>query len=265
MVIVHPEYAYLILEVNDLKEHIAELIVTKDMLINYTENELQMDYMLKIGSLEYKLYIVGNDYKKNIRKLELINEKIEKKLKINLSSIDRKIKKEFKDKSDFEAELSQQLDLAIEMASTENYCNYDRLEEMNLDYFKLQKMYNPIFDLQISEEKDKFFQKIKKYYEKTNFRKIHKLAEDYDEGYVFQDEIENLKILKKRYDNIVNELEKELRKIYNRFPFNQKVILEDENLYRRRKESINKEIAEINVENKKIEKKIKNKLKNIEI
>ena len=56
-----------------------------------------------------------------------------------------------------------------------------------------------------------------------------------------------------------------MRKINNTFPFNQKVILEDENLYRRKKDSINKEIAEINVENKKIQKKIKNKLKNIEI
>lgn len=264
MVIVHPEYAYLLLEVNDLKEHIAQLMVDRDMLINYIGEELQIDYMLKIGSLEYKLYIAGNDYVKNVRKLELINEKIEKKLKINLPSIERKINKEFKEKIDFEAKLSEKLDLAIEMASTE-FLDYDMLEEMNLDYFKLQKMYNPIFDLEVSEEKEKFFKKIKKYYEKSNFKKIHKLAEVYDENYIYEDEIENLKILRNRYEDIVNELEKEMRKINNTFPFNQKVILEDENLYRRKKDSINKEIAEINVENKKIQKKIKNKLKNIEI
>ena len=75
--------------------------------------------------------------------------------------------------------------------------------------------------------------------------------------------MENMKILRDRYERIAEEYQKDIRRIKNTFPYNQKVILEDENLYRRKKDSLNKEIAQVNIENKKIEKKIKSKLKNL--
>lgn len=262
MVLVHPEYAYLILDLNDLKEEIADLMVERDLLLAYVCDEIRMDYMLKIGALEYKLLTAGNEYKKNLRRLELIEEKIEKNQKINMASINRKINSEFKEKTTFEQKMSKYIDLAIE-STMEDTNNYDRIEEMNADYFKLQKLYNPLFDLEYSEEKEKFFKKIEKYYEKCNYKKLHKLAENCGDEEIFQDEIANLKILRERYTRILSECQKQVRKIKNTFPYNQKVILEDENLYRRKKDSLNKEIMEVNLENKKLEKKIHNKLKKL--
>ena len=55
MVLVHPEYAMLIMEVNDLRDQIADLIVERDMLLYYACKEIETDYMLKIGAIEYKL------------------------------------------------------------------------------------------------------------------------------------------------------------------------------------------------------------------
>ena len=170
MLVVHPEYAYLILDLNDLKEEIADLIVERDLLLNFVCIEVQMDYMLKIGALEYKLLVCGNQYKKNLRRLELIEEKLSKKQKVNMTTINRKINTEFKEKTVFEEKLSKRIDLAIEAAGLE-LNDYDKIEEMNVDYFKLQKLYNPIFDLEYSEEKEKFYQKIEKYYEKCNYKK----------------------------------------------------------------------------------------------
>lgn len=262
MVLVHPEYAYLILDLNDLKEEIADLIVERDLLLNYVCEEIHIDYMLKIGALEYKLLVAGNQYKKNLRKLELIEEKIAKKEKINLATIDKQIKAEFKEKATFEQKFSKRIDLAIEATALET-TDYDKIEEMNVDYFKLQKLYNPIFDLEYSEEREKFFKKIEKYYEKYNYKKLHKLAENYNEDDIFQDEIFNLKILRDRYSAILKECQKQVRKIKNIFPYNQKTILEDENLCRRKKDSLNKEIVKIEIENRKIEKKINNKLKKL--
>ncbi len=262
MVLIHPEYAYLILDLNDLKEEIADLIVERDLLLNYVCEELHVDYMLKIGALEYKLLMAGNEYKKNLRKLEIIEEKVSKKQKINVASIDKKVKAEFKEKTAFEQKFSKRIDLAIEATSLE-MTDYDKIEEMNMDYFKLQKLYNPIFDLEYSEEKEKFYKKIEKYYEKYNYKKLHKLAEVYNDEDIFQDEISNLKILKDRYSAILKECQKQIRKIKNVFPYNQKTILEDENLCRRKKDALNKEIAKIQVENRKIEKKINNKLKKL--
>ena len=260
MVLIHPEYALLIIEINDLKNDIANLIVEKDWLIYYVCKELRIDYTLKIGSLEYKLFLIEKRYTKNLRKLELLREAQKNKIDINIEKIEQKVNNEFKKMDEPEKEMLGDLDYAILMSSKE-YFDDDLLEEMSDDYFKLQKMYNPIFDFSQDEERKKTYKKIKKYYEKGNYKKLKKLAEDYDENDIFQDEIENLKIIKEKYLEIEEIYEKEIRKIRNSFPYNQKSILEDENLCRRKKDKLNRQIIETDIENRKIEKKIKNFLK----
>ena len=262
MVVVHPEYAMLILELNDLKEEISDLIVEGDTLTCFICKDVEIDYMLKIGALEYKLIVAENEYKRNCRKMELIEQELKKSSKFNLTKIENKLKKEFKDEEKIEQDMLADIDLAIDMTSYDLY-DYDMIEEMNIDYYKLQKMYNPIFNLEETEEQNKFYEKIRKYYQKGNYKKLHKLAENYNEDDIFQDEIGNLKKLKKKYEKILREYKKNIRKIKNAFPYNQRVILEDENLCRRKKDRLNKEIIEINVQNKKLKKKIENKLKKI--
>ena len=256
MVIVHPEYAMLILEINDLRDQIANLIVERDMLDFYICTDIEMDYMLKIGAIEYKLIIAGNKYRKNLRKLEIIEDKIAKKMPINMSYINRKVNTEFRHKTEIENKMSKDIDLAIEMSELEAM-DQDLLDEINIVYSKLQKI---IFDLNPSEEKQKEYEKIEKYYRKGNYKKLTKLAENYDENDVFQDEMANMQILKAKYLEVLKVLKKQIRKIKNSFPYNQRVILEDENLCRRKKDSLNRDIIETNLENKKIEKKIENKL-----
>lgn len=260
MVVVHPEYALLILEVNDLKEQIANLIVERDMLINFYCKDIELDYILKIGALEYKLIIAENNYLKNLKKLEIIKQKQAKKQKVNIINIEKKINSEFKKQTKVEEGMSKSIDLAIEISATEPF-DYDLIEEMNVDYFKLQKKYNPIFATSNIDEMNKIFNKIEKYYKKCDFKKLHKLAESCDSEEIFQDEICNLKKIKENYTEILKDCKKQIRKIKNNFPYNQKMILEDENLYRRKKDSINRKITEINMQNKKIEKKINDKLK----
>ena len=262
MVIIHPEYAILIMEIYKLKDDIASLIVERDMLRNFVCKDIEIDYMLKIGALEYKLTILQNNYSKNLRKLKLIQEKISKKQKVNLDTIDRKIKSEFKTQNKAEEEMSSDIDFAIEVSALELF-DYDLIEEMNIDYFKVQKLYNPIFDLNFDEEKEKMYHKIEKYYLKRNLKKLHKLAENYDENEFFQDEISNLKLLKEKFINEKINLSREIRRIKNTFPYNQKTILEDENLCRRKKDSLNMDIADVNAKNKKIETKISTILKKL--
>lgn len=262
MVIVHPEYALLIIEINDLKNEIANLIVERDWLLYYVCKDIRIDYTLKIGSLEYKMFLIEKRYAKNLRKLELIQEAKKKNKKIDIDKIDKKVDQEFKKMDKPEKEMLGDLDYAIIMSSKE-YFDDDILEEMSDDYFKLQKMYNPIFNFSQDEEKMKIYTKIKRYYQKGNYKKLKKLAEDYDDNDVFQDEIENLKMIKEKYLEIEEIYQKEIRKIRNTFPYNQRTILADDNLCRRKKDKLNREISELEIENRKIENKIKNILKKL--
>lgn len=261
MVLVHPEYAILILEVNELKETIADLTVEKDMLIHYVCRDLEIDYMLKIGALEYKLFIAQNKVERAKRKLELIEAKLSKKKPVDLEKIEAKLNREFKAKDKLEKDMLADIDYAIEISALE-MIDYDIVEEMNIEYFKLQKIYNPELDFSVSLEKAKIYKKIEKYYQKCNYKKLKKLAKDYEDE-IFQDEISNLRLLKEKYLGIIKEKQREIRKIKNTFPYNQKVILKNEILCSRKKENINTTIIETNTELKKIEKKISAKLKNL--
>lgn len=53
------------------------------------------------------------------------------------------------------------------------------------------------------------------------------------------DEIENLEKFKKRYEEIIRENNAIITKIKNNFPYNQKNLLENESLCRRKKNDIN--------------------------
>ena len=176
-----------------------------------------------------------------------------------MSYINRKINSEFKEKDKIEKNMSKDIDLAINMSIFEPL-DEEVFEQMNMDYYKLQKIYNPVLNLDLSEKSEKIYKKIEEYYEKGNYKKIHKMAEKYDENYILQDEISTLRILKNKYEDFLNRIQKQIKKLKTSFPYNQKTILEDENLCRRKKDFLNKEIIKINSENKKIEKKIKNKL-----
>ena len=66
--------------------------------------------------------------------------------------------------------------------------------------------------------------------------------------------------MKSRYDILIKENQKVITKIKTSFPYNQKVMLEDENLYRRKKDSLNERIFTITEENEKIKKDLKNML-----
>ena len=121
MVIIHPEYALLLIEVNELKNEIANLIVERDWLIYYACKELKIDYTLKIGALEYKLFLAEKRYTKNLKKLALMKEMKSQNLEIDMNSIEEKVNSEFKKMDKSEKIMSSDLDYAIEMSSKEYF------------------------------------------------------------------------------------------------------------------------------------------------
>ena len=77
MIFLNPEYVILLHQVNQKKDELTDKIIEKDRLLAFICRELKMNYMLKIGSLEYKKMLVEDDIKRTKRKIEIV-----KKLKI---------------------------------------------------------------------------------------------------------------------------------------------------------------------------------------
>ena len=259
MVVVSPEFAKLVAVTNESKEKLCKLIVERESLVFHVCKNLKIDYMLKVASLEYNLMKIQNEVLKNKRLIELYNQNINE-LKINREEVEDKINKkialEFLEFNRIEKKQLEDIDIAIELSMT-NLLEKDEIDEINEYYLKLQRVLNPALKLKSKIQDDELFDSVEKLYKKGNIKKLKKIAEEYVEEPVV-DELDNLEKLKSRYDILIRENQKVITKIKTSFPYNQKVMLEDENLYRRKKDSLNEKIFSITEENEKIKKEIKN-------
>ena len=261
MVVVSPEFAKLGAVTNESKEKLCKLIVERESLVFHVCKNLKVDYMLKVASLEYNLMKIQNEVLKNKRLVELYNQNIDE-LKINREEVEDKINKkvalEFLEFNKIEKKQLEDIDIAIELSMT-NLLEKDEIEEINGYYLKLQRVLNPALKLKSKIQDDELFDSVEKLYKKGNIKKLRRIAEEYVEEPVV-DELDNLEKLKSRYDILIKENQKVITKIKTSFPYNQKVMLEDENLYRRKKDSLNERIFTITEENEKIKKDLKNML-----
>lgn len=250
MELIHPEYVMYIYEVNNLRLKAAEKIVHRDALKYHICRYLALDYMLKIGALEYKLLDIRNKVLKNKRILELWE-----KNNISFDEIDRIIKKEFLE-NDCKVELMADSVQTAISNSNMHFLTKDEIVEINLYYITLVKDYSPEINSKSPKEEKLLFETIKDKYASGNIKEMKKL-EKFEKQELFFDELEVYKFEKERLMTLIKELENQIVEIKNSFPYTERRELQDENLFRRKKDSINKQIIEAQLEFDELEKKIK--------
>ncbi len=248
MVIVNPEFIKLIKETNSLKEKLCHKIVERESLIFHECKNMKLEYMLRIGNLEYDLMKKQNE----LLVLKRIKE-LEKTKKYSEEEIDKKIEIEFSEFKAMEKKLLNDIDIAIDLSMT-NLLENEEIKRLNDVYYKLQLILNPDLKLTSTEKEDELFECVKKNYKKGNIKKLEKILEDYKEETIV-DEYDNLSKLRNRYSLLISENQKIITKIKMSFPYNQKDTLQDNNLLRRKKDEINSKIYAYDEEIKKIKKK----------
>lgn len=161
MYILDPKFAMLIYEINNLKIKVAEKIVERDSLIYHTCKNLKIDYMLKIGSLEYKLLKIQNEILIAKRKIEILKDKHKNKenIDIDVEEINKKIEIEFLEFNKIEKNMLEDIDIAIDLSMSDILDN-EQIHKINEIYLKLQSRCNPIFN---TEYDDNNFKKLKNY------------------------------------------------------------------------------------------------------
>ena len=134
------------------------------------------------------------------------------------------------------------------------------LKLVNILYKNLIKKLSPLINFNNTRLDNQLYELLEKSYRELDLTMMSKLQiicelRKNDSSLTIGD-MKTLKRAKKTYENLIDENEEIILNIKCSDSYNKKRILEDENLLRRTKNEINKEIAIINEEYKKAEKEL---------
>ncbi len=259
-----PEYADLIIEVNKLKDKVAEKIAERDMLAFHVVPEIENSYMLKIGTLENDAFAANIKLLRINRKIELYEERISFKQKINEEEIEKQLDLEFEN---IEEEYNEMLEDSIYDVDDEESDNLttELLKLVNIIYKNLIKKLSPLINFNNTRLDNQLYELLEKAYRELDLPMMSKLQAICEQIRVDSSltigDAKTLRRAKEKYKTLIFENEEIILSIKCSEVFDKKRILEDENLLRRTKEEINQEIIDIEEEYKKSEEKL-NKLKN---
>jgi hypothetical protein len=255
-----PEYANLIIEVNKLKDEVAEKIAERDMLAFHIVPEIENSYMLKIGLLENDAFMANMKLLRINRKIELYKESKRLKGPVNEEEIEKQLDLEFESIEEEYSELQEDSIYDIEDDITDGVTS-ELLKLFNIIYKSMIKRLSPLINFNNTRLDNQLYELLEKAYRELDLSMMSKLQviceQIRTDSSLIIGDMKTLNRAKRAYENLIEENEEIIVNIKCSDVFDKKRILDDENLTRRTKEEINKEIELIEIEYKKAQKELK--------
>lgn len=233
-IMIHPEYQALLEALTALRENLSLLFLERDALLSHTCKNIEAEYMIKIGALEYKNFELECRVRRIKRKIELIRAKLNRGEGVILTEIEARLDVEYAEYAEKLQALTSALDDAFLRRNAKPLPLKDMMELKKL-YRQIVKQLHPDLNPRVGENERKWF---------ANAACAHKngdlpamktiwllLAENIssDENSLEEgDSLEEMRgrrdFLQNRYDTLIQEI----KTIKSSFPYNQKDFLRDE-------------------------------------
>ena len=251
-IIIFPDFQKLKEDVERLRTELSMLMLERDELRFVICKNIETEYMLKLGSLEYKAYEAQCAALRLKRKIELIQARKNRQEVINLTVIDKTLDEEF---LEYEKKLNEQVEKmneALEHSKGE-YLSEEDNKELKKLYRKIVKVLHPDINPEVTAAQVKLLDNAMNAYKNGDLKSLriidemvgdHKLPEKH------QDALTQLKEEKERLDKMVATIQESITKIKSEYPYCVKDILEDEKKVEQKKAELEellkqyKELAE---------------------
>jgi len=260
-----PEYADLIIEVNKLKDTVAEKIAQRDMLAFHVVPDIENTYMTKIGVLENEEFAASIKLLRINRKIELYKERKKFNLEINETEIEEQLDLEFSDIEEEYNELQEDAYYEMEDDVTEEMTS-EFLKLINIIYKNLIKKLSPLINFHNTRLDNQLYELLEKAYRELDLTMMSKLQiiceQRKNDSSLAIGDMKTLKKAKKTYESLITENEEIILNIKCSDSYEKKRILEDENLLQSKKDEIKQEITKLNTDYKKAEKELKKLMEN---
>lgn len=239
-IIVFPDFDKLKDEVEKMRTELSMLLLERDELRFVICKNIETEYMLKLGSIEYKAFKAQCDARRLKRKIDLIQAKKNRQEKVIMSDIEQTLDYEF---AEYQKQLDEQIDKmndAIEHSKCEVLSEKDTKELKKL-YRKIVKQLHPDIHPDVSEEQIRMLDNAVNAYKNgdlATLRIIYEMVGEHELPEKNQDALSQLKEEKERLNRLLKSVHESIAKIKSEYPYCVKDILEDEEKIRLKKEEL---------------------------
>ena len=228
-VIVFPDFEKLKSEVEKMRTELSMLLLERDELQFVICKNIETEYMLKLGSIEYKAYEAQCAALRLKRKIELIQAKRNRQEPVSIVAIEEILDQEF---ASYQKQLDERISKMNEALQWKeaDALSEDEIKELKMLYRKLVKILHSDMNPDRTDAQKELFEHAVTAYKNGDLATLRMIdAMVGSETLIKQsnDTTEQLNEEKRRLQNLLKKIQESIDQI-TRYPYTMKEILEDE-------------------------------------
>ena len=239
-IIVFPDFEKLRNEVEKMLTDLSMLLLERDELQFVICKNIEMEYMLKLGSAEYKAYEAQCVALRLKRKIELIQAKKNRQEKVILSVIEEVLDNEF---AEYQKQLDEQINKMNDalMRSRAEVLSDEESKELKKLYRKIVKALHPDINPDVSEAQVNLFDNAIQAYKDGDLGTLRIIGEIVGNSPLpeqHKDAFTQLTEGKERLQKLLKSIRDSIEKIKSEYPYTMKEILENEEKTEQKKQEL---------------------------
>lgn len=247
-IILFPNFEKLKNKVEKMRTELSMLLLERDELQFVICKNIETEYMLKLGSIEYKAYESQCTFLRLKRKIELIQAKKNRQEKIIISDIEETLDIEF---AEYQKQLDEQIDKmndALKRSKAEFLSDEDNRELKKL-YRKIVKSLHPDINPDVSEAQIKLFGNAVTAYKNGDLETLRIIGEMVGNNSLPEqnkDAMTQLVEEKGRLHGLLKSIRESIDNIKTEYPYTMKDIVEDTEKTEQKKQELESIIEQYN-------------------
>lgn len=247
-VIVFPDFEKLKNEVERMRTELSMLLLERDELQFVICKNIETEYMLKLGSIEYKAYEAQCAALRLKRKIELIQAKKNRQEKVIISAIEETLDTEF---AEYQKQLNEQIDKmndALKRSKAEVLSDEDNKKLKKL-YRKLVKALHPDINPDVSQAQVQLFDNAVSAYKNGDLNTLRIIGEMVGNNPLSEqhkDAMTQLVEERERLQGLLKSIRESIDNIKSEYPYTMKDILEDTEKTEQKKQELENILEQYN-------------------
>ena len=245
-VIVLPDFQKLKDEVEKMRTELSMLLLERDELQFVICKNIETEYMLKLGGIEYKAYEAQCAAMRLKRKIELIQAKKNRQEKVILSTIEETLDDEF---AEYQKQLDEQINKmndALKRSKAEVLSDEENKELKKL-YRKVVKALHPDINPDVTQAQINLFDNAVQAYKNGDLNSLRIIGEMVSGEPVSDQHKDAMKQLveeRDRLQGLLKSIRDSIEKIKADYPYTMKEILEDSEKTEQKKQELESLLAQ---------------------